>query len=301
MLFPVFGNKNRLRKIKKVIPMKKIAAVNDLSGFGKCSLTAAIPVISALGVQCCPLVTGVFSNQTGYDSFYCRDCTDDMEPCIEEWKKLHADFDGILTGFIANGKQGEIIHKLIDAFESEKTVVAVDPVMADDGEVYKCYDEESVKAIISLAKRADIITPNLTELCILSERNYDDVVSLKRDELLSAIKEMSILQNKEKAKIVITSGIHISENEVANAVYDNGSFDVIITPHYGGSFSGTGDILASFVTAQYIKGVPVKKAVKQASEFICKSIEETIKDTDGNYCRMDGVHFEKYLKGLGDL
>ena len=301
MLFPVFENKNRLRKIKKVIPMKKIAAVNDLSGFGKCSLTAAIPVISALGVQCCPLVTGVFSNQTGYDSFYCRDCTDDMEPCIEEWKKLHADFDGILTGFIANGKQGEIIHKLIDAFESEKTVIAVDPVMADDGEVYKCYDEACVKAIISLAKRADIITPNLTELCILSERNYDDVVSLKRDELLSAIKEMSILQNKEKAKIVITSGIHISENEVANAVYDNGSFDVIITPHYGGSFSGTGDILASFVTAQYIKGVPVKKAVKQASEFICKSIEETIKDTDGNYCRMDGVHFENYLKGLGDL
>ena len=301
MLFPVFGNKNRLRKIKKVIPMKKIAAVNDISGFGKCSLTAAIPVMSALGVQCCPLVTGVFSNQTGYDSFYCRDCTDDMVPCIEEWKKLGAEFDGILTGFIANSKQGEIINKLIDTFGKEGTVIAVDPVMADDGEIYKCYDEACVRAIISLAGRADIITPNLTELCILSERNYDDVVSLKRDELLSAIKEMSILHNKEKAKIVITSGIHISENEVANAVYDNGSFDVIVTPHYGGSFSGTGDILASFVTAQYIKGVPVKKAVKQASEFICKSIEETIKDTDGNYCRMDGVHFEKYLRELGDL
>ena len=112
---------------------------------------------------------------------------------------------------------------------------------------------------------------------------------------------MSALQNKEKAKIVVTSGIHISENEVANTIYEKGSFDVVITPHYGGSFSGTGDILASFVTAQYIKGVPVKKAVKQASEFICKSIEETIKDTDGNYCRMDGVHFEKYLRELGDL
>lgn len=301
MLFPVLENQNRLRKIKKVIPMKKIAAVNDLSGFGKCSLTAAIPVISALGVQCCPLVTGVFSNQTGYDSFYCRDCTDDMVPCIEEWKKLHADFDGILTGFIANGKQGEIIHKLIDAFESEKTVIAVDPVMADDGEVYKCYDEESVKAIISLAKRADIITPNLTELCILSGVSYKKIIALENDELLSEIEKMSALQSRDKAKIVITSGIHISENEVANTIYEKGSFDVVITPHYGGSFSGTGDILASFVTAQYIKGVPVKKAVKQASEFICKSIEETIKDTDGNYCRMDGVHFEKYLKGLGDL
>ena len=94
--------------------MKKIAAVNDISGFGKCSLAVSIPVMASLGVQCCPLVTGVFSNQTGYDSFYCRDCTDDMEPCIEEWKKLDASFDGILTGFIANGKQGKIIHKLID-------------------------------------------------------------------------------------------------------------------------------------------------------------------------------------------
>lgn len=301
MLFPVLKKRLRLRKFKKVIPMKKIAAVNDLSGFGKCSLTAAIPVMSALGVQCCPLVTGVFSNQTGYDSFYCRDCTDDMVPCIEEWKKLGAEFDGILTGFIANSKQGEIILKLIDTFGKEGTVIAVDPVMADDGEIYKCYDEESVKAIVSLAERADIITPNLTELCVLSSRKYDEVVSLRKEELLSEIEKMSALQSRDKAKIVVTSGIHISENEVANTIYEKGSFDVVITPHYGGSFSGTGDILASFVTAQYIKGVPVKKAVKQASEFICKSIEETIKDTDGNYCRMDGVHFEKYLRELGDL
>lgn len=281
--------------------MKKIAAVNDLSGFGKCSLTAAIPVISALGVQCCPLVTGVFSNQTGYDSFYCRDFTNDMEPCIEEWKKLGADFDGILTGFIANGKQGEIILKLIDAFRKEGTVVAVDPVMADDGEIYKCYDEESVKAIISLAHKADIITPNLTELCILSGKNYRDVISLEKEAFLKEIKEMSRLQSKDRAKIVVTSGIHLSQNEVANTVYDGENFDVIVTPHYGGSFSGTGDILASFVTAQYIKGVPVKEAVKQASAFICKAIEETIRDTKGNYNRADGIHFEKFLSELGDL
>lgn len=296
MLFPVnfYGT-------FKVMKMKKIAAVNDISGFGKCSLAVSIPIMASLGVQCCPLVTGVFSNQTGYDSFYCRDCTDDMEPCIEEWKKLNADFDGILTGFIANGKQGKIIHKLIDTFGKENTVVAVDPVMADDGEIYKCYDEESVKAIISLAERADIITPNLTELCILSERNYNEILALPEAEFLQAIREMSLLQNKDKEKIVVTSGIHLGENKVANAVYDGGKFDVIVTPHYGGSFSGTGDILASFVTAQYIKGVPVNEAVKQASEFICKSIEETIKDTKGAYNRMDGVHFERYLRELGDL
>jgi len=110
--------------------MKKIAAVNDISGFGKCSLAVSIPIMASLGVQCCPLVTGVFSNQTGYDSFYCRDCTDDMEPCIEEWKKLSASFDGILTGFIANGKQGKIIHKLIDVLnklaEGGNTLVIIE-------------------------------------------------------------------------------------------------------------------------------------------------------------------------------
>ena len=182
--------------------MKKIAAVNDISGFGKCSLAVSIPVMASLGVQCCPLVTGVFSNQTGYDSFYCRDCTDDMVPCIEEWKKLGAEFDGILTGFIANSKQGEIINKLIDTFGKEGTVIAVDPVMADDGEIYKCYDDECVKAIVSLARRADIITPNLTELCLLSGKEYKKTISLKGDELLSAIREMSVLQNKEKAKLI---------------------------------------------------------------------------------------------------
>lgn len=281
--------------------MKKIAAVNDLSGFGKCSLTAAIPIISALGVQCCPLVTGVFSNQTGYDSFYCRDFTDDMEPCIKEWQKLNADFDGILTGFIANGRQGEIILKLIDTFKTEHTVVAVDPVMADDGEIYKCYDDECVKAIISLTEKADIITPNLTELCILSGKNYYDVLALDKKGLLKLIGEMSELQNRAGPKTVVTSGIHLSENEVANTVYENGKLEVIITPYHTGSFSGTGDILASFVTAQYIKGVPVAKAVKQASEFICKSIEETIRDTNGKHNRMDGVHFERFLSSLGEL
>ncbi len=278
--------------------MKKIAAVNDISGFGKCSLAAAIPVISSLGVQCCPLVTGVFSNQTGYESFYCRDCTDDMLPTMREWKKLGAEFDGILTGFIANSKQGELIIKFINEFKTEKTVVAVDPIMGDDGEIYPCYNEESVKAIKALTKKADIITPNLTELCFLSGRDYFEVTKLTKEELLKAIAEMSAEESREKEKIVITSGIHLGEKEIANGVYDKGEFSIIRTPYYGGSFSGTGDILASFVTAQYVKGVPAKKAVEEAAEFISKAIEETIRETGGKYNRTDGVHFERFLSEL---
>ena len=234
--------------------MKKIAVVNDLSGFGKCSLTAAIPVISALGVQCCPLVTGVFSNQTGYDSFYCRDFTNDMKPCLDEWKKLSASFDGILTGFISNSRQGEIISYMIDEFKTENTLVVVDPVMADDGEIYKCYDEKSVRAIINLTKKADIITPNLTELCVLCGREYNEITSLCETALFEEIHKMSRSLCTLPLRTVITTGIH-KDGKIANAVYDKGQFSVIFSPCESGSFSGTGDIFSSFITAQCEKGV----------------------------------------------
>ncbi|MCM1544049.1 MAG: pyridoxamine kinase [Ruminococcus sp.] len=280
--------------------MKKIAAINDLSGFGKCSLTAAIPVISALGVQCCPLVTGVFSNQTGYDSFYCKDFTDDMNPCIEQWKKLGAKFDGILTGFISNSRQGKIISDFIDEFKTDETIVVVDPVMADDGEIYKCYDEESVNSIINLCKKADLITPNLTELCIICGEDYSKVITLSDGALFEKIKAMSEQCSGGKC-IVVTSGIHLQSKKIANTVFDGGSFDVVITDSAGESFSGTGDILSSFITAQYVKGVRVKDAVEQAAQFIYKAISATIEETGGNYRCADGTHFEKFLYTLTTL
>lgn len=281
--------------------MKKIATVNDLSGFGKCSLTAAIPVISALGVQCCPLVTGVFSNQTGYDSFYCKDFTDDMRPCIEQWKKLGANFDGILTGFISNSRQGEIIGELIDEFKTESTVVVVDPVMADDGEIYKCYDSKSVQSIIALCEKADLITPNLTELCVICGEDYNSIFSLEQEELFEKIKAMSKKCREKGDKTVVTSGIHLPNKKIANTVLQNGNFDIIVTDSVGESFSGTGDILSAFVTAQYVKGVKVKTAVEQAAEFIYKAITSTIEETVGNYNCADGTHFERHLDMLTKL
>ena len=174
--------------IQSVIIMKKIAVINDLSGFGKCSLTAAIPVISAHGVQCCPLTTGIFSNQTGFDSYKYLDCTDIMQDFINEWKSLDVKFDGILSGFIANSKQGSIISDFIDDFKTPETLVVVDPVMADDGILYDCYDDNSVSQIIALTEKADIITPNLTELCIICDENYNETIKLPKEKLLDKIK-----------------------------------------------------------------------------------------------------------------
>ena len=228
--------------------MKKIAVINDLSGFGKCSLTAAIPVISSFGIQCCPLTTAVLSNQTGYDSYACRDLTGDMPAFIEEWKKLGVSFSGILTGFISSGMQGQIISDFIDEFNSESTLVVVDPVMADDGLIYKAYDDKCVEAIKQLADKADIITPNLTELCILAEEDYGKIIQLDYEALIEKIRDMCLALNKKSERRIVASGIKTG-GKIANAVFENGSLEVIETEAFGGSFSGTGDILSAFITA----------------------------------------------------
>ena len=261
--------------------MKKIAVINDLSGFGKCSLGVALPVISAHKIHCVPLATGVFSNQTGYESFKSVDLTAQMQGFIEEWKKLSAHFDAILTGFIPNYMQGEIISRFIDDFKSEGTLVVVDPIMGDNGEIYPCHNEKTIEAVKRIAQKADVITPNQTELALLCGREATND--------LSEIEAMSRSMNKT----VITTGIHINENEIANAVCENGSFDIVCCKRLGESFSGTGDILASFVTAQLVSGGNALTAVKKATDFISKSIADTIANP---YNTADGINFENYLE-----
>ncbi len=148
--------------------MRKIAVVNDISGMGRCSLTAAIPVLSVLGLECCPLPTAVLSNQTGYDSFFCADFTEQMEAYIAEWRKRRINFDGILTGYLASARQADTILSFLEEFKTENTLYVCDPVMADDGRVYDTYDDALCGKIKMLAGKADVITPNLTELCILT-------------------------------------------------------------------------------------------------------------------------------------
>lgn len=281
--------------------MKKIAAINDISGFGKCSLTAAIPVISALGVQCCPLVTGIYSNQTEYESYYMLDFTEHMKPYLDEWKKRNAHFDAILSGYISCAKQGEIISDMIDNFSTDNTVVVIDPVMGDNGRIYPNYSVDCISAVKKLAEKANIITPNLTELCLLCESKYEELLTLDDNELFESIRKMSQCFCLNKNKAVITTGIHIKGSKTANAVFENGKLNIITTDTVGGSFSGTGDIFSSFIAAQAVKGIPLKKAVSQASEFIYKSIKATVDECSEGFDRNDGIHFEKYLSQLGDL
>ncbi len=270
--------------------MKKIAVVNDISGFGRCSLTAALPVISSFGVQCCPLVTGVYSNQTGYDSYKRVDLTDSMQGFIDEWKKLGARFDAIITGFVTSAEQGKIIGGFIDDF-GKNAIVAVDPVMADDGEVYDGFDEKRIASVVALVKKADIITPNLHELCIIAGREY------KADYSDGDILEMS---KKTGVNTVITTGIKRADC-VKTAVFSGGKFETVTRQKCGESFSGTGDILVSYVTAALVSGDNVFTATKKACSFIEQAIRLTVAENGETPYRAEGVYFEKLLDLKGPL
>lgn len=271
--------------------MKKIAVINDLSGFGRCSLTAALPVISALKVEACPLPTAILSHQTGYPSFFCTDYTVNMSQYIEEWKKQNAKFDGILTGYIASEKQAEIICNFIEEFANDNTLVFVDPVMADDGKLYDTYDEKLCKKVKTLTEKANIIAPNLTELCILCGADYEEISKVNNIDKIASLAR-SLLS--EKLETVIVTGVKI-QNEICNIIVTQNEISTVRSTLLGGSYSGTGDIFSSVVCGAIVKGKTVYDAVKLATDFICKSIKST--PTDKEY-EPDGVNFQNHLEML---
>ena len=152
----------------------KAALINDFSGFGRCSVTVALPIISQMKVQCCPVLTSVFSNHTGYPSFYFDDYTEKMPSYIAEWKKLNLHFECIAAGFLGSERQIEIVKNFIRDFKDETTKVLIDPVMGDHGRTYQTFTPEMCSQMKQLAHFADILTPNLTEACILTDTPYHD-------------------------------------------------------------------------------------------------------------------------------
>ncbi len=275
--------------------MKKIAVINDISGFGKCSLSVALPVISALGIQCCPVPTAVLSHQTGFSSYHCTDLTEHLKAYLDEWYSSKEEFDAILTGYMTSCRQADIITAAIDRLKTDRTLVVVDPVMADDGALYKTYSKELCRKVIKLAKKANIITPNLTEMCILAKLSYKDTTAKStEDSYYEYIAEKAKTLLSDTLHTVIVTGVK-KGNTVCNiAVSENGYF-VSQSELIGGSFSGTGDLFASIVCAELTRGMSVSYAVELATGFIEKAIRDTVKSgTDRN----EGVAFEKHMEML---
>lgn len=281
--------------------MKKAAVLNDLSGFGKCSLTAAIPVLSAQGVQCCPLASAVLTNQTGYEHFKCTDLTSMIPDYIEAWQKNGAHFDGIYSGYMTGPKQIELFMDFLDAFYENDTLLLVDPVMGDDGRTYGMYTNELLDMMKILSRKADIITPNLTEACLLADYDIKDVYKDTRKETLLPLatevaEKLRSLSGKDQD--VIITGIKCKDDKtpfIYNLVTTADGSSTQRSHFFDMSFSGTGDLFASVICGSRLNGFSTEEAVQRAGKFIYDSIADTMND---DAVPNDGVNFEKFLREL---
>lgn len=275
---------------------KRIAVINDLSGFGRCSLVAAISVLSSMGTSACPLPTAVLTAQTGYDSYYCDDYTDKMDIYIEEWKKLNANFAGIYAGFLANEAQVDKILDFLSVFKKNETFFLVDPIMGDDGKTHGLFTEGLKRELKLLCKEASVITPNLTELCLLTDENYEDIIALKEEPRLIAtlVKLGRKLVNRPDKHIIVTgiSSLRNGKKYMGNLLITKDSYNFFAFPFIAGSYSGTGDLFASCLVGGMANNVPLDKSIKRAGNFIAKSIQDSVLH---HVPYNDGVNFEKYL------
>ena len=289
------------RYFRRVLEMKRVALINDLSGFGKCSLTAAIPVISVMGIQACPVPTAILTAQTGFGEFFCDDFTDRMDYFTEQWKEMEVSFDGIYSGYLASPSQIEKVMHFLEQFQEKDTLYLADPVMGDQGKFYSMVSAEFLEGMRKLSQMADVITPNLTELCFLSGVDYGSVIACRQKEnYIDKIKSLceKILSKAKKPQTVIVTGI-LSEKEkmdyIGNLAVSREQCFYIETPYTGMGFSGTGDLFASVICGSLIKGLSIQEAVEKATYFLQEAIEEATKE---KIPRNHGVNFEKYLSRL---
>lgn len=281
--------------------MRKVAVIQDMSSFGKCSLTAAIPVLSVMGIQACPLPTAVLTAQTAYPSFYCQDLTDEMTHFTTQWSKMGESFDGIQTGFVTGKEQIDHIFQFLDAFQTSKTLLLVDPVMGDEGELYKMYTPSLLDRMKELVKRATILTPNITECCLLTNSHYEKLHSYHdASSFIQALEEIGQkLQQQTNAQVIIT-GIHTptkepSKQSIGNLFLDHDETFFSEQPYNGQSYSGTGDLFSAVVMGSVLRGQSLKAAMQLAESFITAAIGDTVlHNTDPKA----GVNFEKFLKML---
>lgn len=271
---------------------KRIAAIHDISGMGKCSLTVALPVISASGVECACLPTALLSTHTGeFTGFTFKDLSDEMIKIARHWKQTGATFDGIYSGYLASAAQAELLLEIIDLLATENTRVIVDPVMADNGEYYSKHGEEMCLAFHKLCKRADIITPNITEAALLTDMPY---IAGPHDE--SYVSELLEKLGDLCSGVIAVTGVCPNRDEVGAAVLDTktGKTSCAMREHASGVFYGTGDIFASAFSALLVRGASLCDATECAIGLVGESIARTV---ERGSARRFGVDFEGALPG----
>lgn len=276
----------------KKIP--KIMAITDMSGIGRCSLTVISPVMSALGCQVCPLPTAILSNHSEYKEFYFYDFTSHMEEYFSYWEKNKALFDCVYSGFIGSEDQINIISDIIDKVKAKNkdALILVDPVMGDHGFTYATYNESMIRKMSCLVKKADIITPNLTEACILLGEKYAE-----EKVTIPLLKEYLRGLSSLGPKISLITGVTTQDNHHINVCYDREEGNYWMAPfdYVNIRYPGTGDLFTSLFLAYYMKGKGLPEAMEEAARFVSLAV---LASYEARTPSSEGVIFEKIM---GDL
>lgn len=271
--------------------MKRILTIQDISCLGKCSITIALPIISAMGVETTILPTAVLSTHTMFPNFTVKDLSDQLLPITDHWKEQNIHFDGIYTGYLGTEEEIEIAEKIFDEFGGEDTLIFVDPVMGDNGKLYARFDDHYAKRNAKLCCKADIIVPNLTEACFMTDTpyrtEYDEAYIVELLEKLSAL----------GSKKVILTGVSLKPDQTGIYGLDTLTGEKIIYQNekVSASYHGTGDIFASVSVGALMRGASLHDAFALAADYTAETIRQTLKNPDKPWY---GVDFESTIPYL---
>ena len=270
--------------------MKRIVSIQDISDLGKCSLTAALPVISALGVECVVLPTAVLSTHTMFKGFTFHDLTDEMEPVARHWKEQGIKFDAVYTGYLGSYRQIEIVKQFFADF-GEGAKIIVDPAMADNGKLYTGFTPEFALKMAELCKGADVVLPNITEACFMLGKEYKE--EYDREYILDLLYGLKALG----AKDCVITGVSFEKGTLGAMKLDSATGETFeyYTVRQPENFHGTGDLFSSAVVGGVMRGMSVDNALRLACDFICESIRLTIEEENHNTY---GVNFEQAIPYL---
>lgn len=271
--------------------MKRILTIQDISCVGKCSLTVALPIISAMGVETSILPTAVLSTHTMFQNFTCKDLTDQITPITNHWKNEKIEFAALYTGYLGSFEQIDLMKKLFDDFKAEDNIAFVDPAMADNGKLYPAFDEAFAKHMATLCGKADIIVPNITEACFMTGTEYKETY----DE--AYVKDLLQKLTALGAKISVLTGVGFQEGKTGVMGYDREKEEYYYYAHdkLPVSYHGTGDIFSSTCIGAMANGMDWKDAMQVAADYTAECIRVTLEDPSEPWY---GVNFEQAIPYL---
>lgn len=271
--------------------MKRIVTIQDISCVGKCSLTVALPIISAMGIETAVIPTAVLSTHTAFKNFTYRDLTGDLPKIAKHWKQEKFNFDGIYTGYLGSIEQIDILKEFFKQFKTPDNFIFIDPVMADNGKLYAGFDEKFVKEMKELCKMADIIVPNLTEASYMLEKEYKEIYSEQE------IKDILIELSNLGPKYVVLTGVSFKDNKLGVMSYnkETNEFFTYFKEKIPAKYHGTGDIFASTLVGAITNNNTLEEGLKIAVDYVWETINDTYKT---NKKDAYGVNFETKIPYL---